>query len=208
MTTIASLARSSLDARVTRSTSTSRKSDASLTAADGARTDAAATTPAPSPDARSKANAADVYLHSAVDGYSRLAYTEALPDEKATTAIGFMHRSRAWFAAHGITRIERIVTDNGACYRADAFARAMLGARHQRINPYTPRHNGKVERYNRILAEEFLYAHAWTSEQERANALGIWNIHYNYHRPHSAAGGQPPASRLTTGVTNLMASYT
>lgn len=96
-----------------------------------------------------------VYLHSAVDGYSRLAYTEALPDEKATTAIGFMHRARAWLAVHGITRIERIVTDNGACYRADAFARAMLGARHQRITPYTPRHNGKVERYNRILAEEF-----------------------------------------------------
>jgi transposase InsO family protein len=109
-----------------------------------------------------------VYLHSAVDGYSRLAYTEALAYEKAATAIGFMHRARAWFAAHGITRIERIVTDNGACYRADAFAGAMLGARHQRISPYTPRHNGKVERYDRILAEEFLYAHTWTSEQERS----------------------------------------
>ena len=69
---------------------------------------------------------------------SRLAYTEALPDEKATTAIGFMHRARAWFAALGITRIERIITDNGACYRADAFARAMLGARHQRIKPLHP----------------------------------------------------------------------
>lgn len=149
-----------------------------------------------------------VYLHSAVDGYSRLAYTEALPDEKAATAIGFMHRARVWFAAHGIVRIERIVTDNGACYRADAFARAMLGARHQRIKPYTPRHNGKVERYNRILAEEFLYARSWTSEQQRATALGVWNIHDNYHRPHSTAGGQPPASRLTTCVTNLMASYT
>lgn len=149
-----------------------------------------------------------VYLHSAVDGYSRLAYTEALGDEKAITAIGFMHRARVWFAAHGITQIERIVTDNGACYRADAFARATLGSRHQRISPYTPRHNGKVERYNRILAEEFLYARAWTSELERANALGIWNIHYNYHRPHNAADGQPPASRLTAGVTNLMASYT
>lgn len=63
-----------------------------------------------------------VYLHSAIDGYSRLAYTEALTDEKAITAIGFMHRARGWFAANGITRIERIVTDNGTCYRADAFA--------------------------------------------------------------------------------------
>ncbi|RAV01379.1 IS481 family transposase [Mycolicibacter senuensis] len=149
-----------------------------------------------------------VYLHSAVDGYSRLAYTEALEDEKASTAVGFMHRARAWLAAHGITQVERIVTDNGACYRADAFARAMLGARHQRIRPYAPRHNGKVERYNRILAEEFLYARGWTSEQERADALSIWNIHYNYHRPHSASAGQPPAALLTTGVTNLMASYT
>jgi transposase InsO family protein len=64
-----------------------------------------------------------------------------------------------------------------------------------------------VERNNRILAEEFLYAHAWTSEAHRTAALAIWNIHYNYHRPHTAAGDQPPASRLHTGVTNVMASY-
>jgi transposase InsO family protein len=148
-----------------------------------------------------------VYLHSAVDGFSRLAYTEALPDEKAVTAIAFLHRARAWFTAHGIAHIERIVTDNGACYRADAFARALLGAHHQRTTPYTPRHNGKVERYNRIIAEEFLYARSWLSEEQRRGALGVWNIHYNYHRPHSAAGGQPPASRLRTGVTNVLASY-
>lgn len=97
-----------------------------------------------------------VYLHSAIDGYSRLAYTEALPDEKAATAVAFMHRARAWFTAHGIAHIERIVTDNGACYRAEAFTRALLGSRHQRITPYTPRHNGKMERYNRIISEEFL----------------------------------------------------
>jgi transposase InsO family protein len=148
-----------------------------------------------------------VYLHTAVDGYSRLAYTEALPDEKAVTAIGFMFRARAFFAAHGITRIERIVTDNGACYKAHDFGKVLLGARHQRITPYTPRHNGKVERYNRILAEEFLYAHEWTSDLQRQQALQIWNIHYNYHRPHSAAGNRPPASRLHTGVTNVTASY-
>lgn len=148
-----------------------------------------------------------VYLHSAVDGYSRLAYTEALPDKKAVTAIGIMHRARAWFAANGIKRIERIVTDNGACYRAEAFARALLGSRHQRITPYTPRHNGKVERYNRIIAEEFLYAREWRSEDERSAALEIWNIHYNFHRPHSAVDGQPPASRVPVGVTNVLASY-
>ncbi|MFC8867969.1 IS481 family transposase [Streptomyces sp. NPDC057148] len=148
------------------------------------------------------------YLHSAVDGYSRLAYTEALPDEQATTAVAFLHRARAWFAAHGIAYIERIVTDNGACYRAGAFARSLLGTRHQRITPYTPRHNGKVERYNRILAEEFLYARTWQSEAQRRDALSVWNIHYNYHRPHGAAGGQPPAQRLRAGVANVLASYT
>jgi transposase InsO family protein len=107
-----------------------------------------------------------VYLHTAVDAHTRLAYTEPLLDEKASTAMAFLHRARAWFAAHGITRIERLVTihDNGACYRADAFSRALLDSCHQRIRPYTPRHNGKVERYNRILAEDFLYAHTWTSE--------------------------------------------
>jgi len=97
-----------------------------------------------------------VFLHSAIDGYSRLAYTEALPDEKAVTAVAFLDRARAWFAAHGITQLERIVTDNGSCYRAAAFADAIGDSRHQRITPYTPRHNGKIERYNRILAEEFL----------------------------------------------------
>ncbi len=147
------------------------------------------------------------YLHSAIDGYSRLAYTEALPDEKARTAIGFVHRVRAFFARHGITHIHRLVTDNGACYRAKDFVTVLRGARHQRITPYTPRHNGKVERYNRILTEGFLYAHTWTSEEHRTATLAIWNIHYNDHRPHTAAGNQPPATRLRTGVTNVTASY-
>lgn len=149
-----------------------------------------------------------VFLHSAVDGFSRLAYTEALPDEKGPTAVGFLARARVFLAAHGIDRITRLVTDNGACYRSTAFARAVGDVgRHQRIRPFTPRHNGKVERYQRILAEELLYAQAWTSEHHRAEAVTRWNIHYNYHRPHTTAGNQPPASRLATGVTNLMPSY-
>jgi YD repeat-containing protein len=93
-------------------------------------------------------------LHSAIDGYSRLAYTEALPDEKARTAIGFVHCARAFFARHARHSHPRLVTDNGACYRAHDFATVLRGAPHQRITPYTPRHNGKVERCNRILAEE------------------------------------------------------
>lgn len=148
-----------------------------------------------------------VYLHSAIDGYTRLAYTEVLDDEKGMTAARFVERATAWFAAHGIYTIERIVTDNGACYRSKVFVEAVLPARQQRITPYTPRHNGKVERYNRILAEEFLYARTWHSEQERADGLVLWNLHYNYHRPHGAHDGQPPASAAPLAVNNVLASY-
>jgi transposase InsO family protein len=153
----------------------------------------------------SGAKAGYVYLHSAVDGYSRLAYTEHLPDEKAATTIGFFRRAAAFFAAHGITRLVRVISDNGANYKATAFTHAVtaVASRHQRIRPHTPRHNGKVERYNRTLAEELLYARVWTSEAERAAAIEIWNIHYNYHRAHTATGDQPPASRLRTRVTNV-----
>lgn len=149
-----------------------------------------------------------VYLHSAVNGFSRLAYTEALGNETAKTTIGFLCRARAFFAAHGIHRIVRIVTDNGSNYRSAAFNRTAtsLASKHQRIRPYTPKHNGKVERYQRILSEELLYAHDWTSETQRTQGMSVWLTHYNYHRPHSAAGGNPPASRLRTGVTNVMAS--
>ena len=90
----------------------------------------------------------------------------------------------------------------------DDFARIVgTRTRHQKTKPYTPRHNGKVERYHRILAEEVLYAREFTSEDERAAAISVWTIHYNYHRPHSGAGGQPPASRLRGGVTNVRPSY-
>ena len=149
------------------------------------------------------------YLHSAVDGFSRLAYTEALADETATTTIGFLCRARAFFTAHGITRVHRVVTDNGANYRAKAFRRTVLSlaSRHQRIRPYTPRHNGKVERFNRLLADEVLYARPYASEQARREAIEVWVNHYNYHRPHTACGEQPPASRVPARVNNVMPSY-
>ena len=93
-------------------------------------------------------------------------------------------------------------------YRSNDFAR-IVGhrTRHQKTKPYTPRHNGKAERYQRIMTEELLYAREYASEDERSQAIAIWNVHYNYHRPHSAAGGQPPASRLKTRVTNVRPSY-
>lgn len=150
------------------------------------------------------------YFHSAIDGFSRLAYTEALPDEKAATLIGFWHRARAWFALHGIVRITRLVTDNGPCYKAHAFERSIRAqvATHQFIRAYTPRHNGKVERYNRILAEEFLYARPFTSDAQRTAALQVWNVHYNYHRTHTACGNRPPATRTPARVMNVVTSNT
>lgn len=157
------------------------------------------------------ARAGYVYLHSAVDGFTRLAYTEPLPDEKGATAAAFWSRAYAFFTAHGKTRVNRVVTDNGSCYRSQDFNAALRGTgvgRHQFIKPYTPKHNGKVERYNRILAEEVLYARSYASEDERSAAIAIWIVHYNYHRPHSATGGLPPATKARKGVTNVMPSYT
>lgn len=103
------------------------------------------------------------YLHSAVDGYSRLAYTEVLENESAATTIAFFSRARAFFAVHGVTRLVRLVADNGSNYRAKTFGRTVTEhvSRHQRMRPLHARHNGKVERYQRILAEECLYAHVF-----------------------------------------------
>ena len=102
------------------------------------------------------------------------------------------------------------MTDNGSNYHAKDFHRTILGtaAKHQRIRPHTPKHNGKVERYNRTLAEEILYSREWTSETQCAAAIDVWNIHYNYHRAHTAIGNHPPASRLRAGVTNVMTQNT
>src|SRR5699024_5702403 len=149
------------------------------------------------------------YLHSAIDGFSRLAYTEPLEEDRKSTRLNSSHRAFAFFAAHWITRITRLISDNGPNYRSNAFARSIRGkvSRHQRTRPYTPRHNGKVERFQRITVDEFLYAEVFESEQERRNRHGVWLHHYNYHRPHTACGDQPPASRLHASVDNVMTNY-
>ncbi|PAK74618.1 integrase core domain-containing protein, partial [Micrococcus luteus] len=145
----------------------------------------------------------------AIDGYTRLAYTEALEDERAATTVSFYCRARAFFAAHGIT-VDRVITDNGNNYRAADFTAKVvsLGGRHHRIRPYTPRHNGKVERYNRLMVDEVLYARPYSSEQARREALQVWVNHYNYHRPHTSCGDAPPASLAPARVNNVMPSYT
>ena len=142
------------------------------------------------------------YIHSAVDGYSRLAYSEVHSNEQATTAIGFWHRAREFFAAHDVS-IERVLTDNGACYRAKDFARALGDVAHTFTRPYRPATNGKVERFNRTLLGEWAYARPWSSEGQRTRALARWLHIYNHHRHHTAIGG-PPVSR----VSNLTGSYT
>lgn len=116
-----------------------------------------------------------IYLHSAVDGFSRPDYTEALADERVTTTIGLSCRARVLFATHWIERIRRIVTENGANYRAKDITRTVeaLAGRHHRIRTYTPRHKGKVERHNRLLAAEVLYSRSYASEQARKEAIRI-----------------------------------
>lgn len=137
------------------------------------------------------------YIHSVIDDHSRLAYSEILPDEKGTTCAAFLERAIAYFAAHGIPRIERLMTDNAWAYRYSLRDLcATHGITQKFIKPHCPWQNGKVERLNRTLATEWAYRQIFTSNQERTAALAPWLEHYNNERRHSALGGKPPASRL------------
>jgi transposase InsO family protein len=164
-----------------------------------------ATTPGARRDQYSNARLGYSYLHTAIDDHSRLAYTEILADERQETAVAFWRRARAWFTAAGIT-IERVITDNGSCYRSLAWRDALTAdaITHKRTRPYRPQTNGKVERFNRTLASEWAYARPYRSEAERRAALDPWLHTYNHHRGHTALGGQPPSSR----VPNLTGHYT
>ena len=138
------------------------------------------------------------YVHTVIDDHSRLAYAEIRADEKAATAIAVLQRAVAWFADHGVT-VERVLSDNGSCYRSFAWREACLDLNitHKRTRPYRPQTNGKIERFHRTLAEGWAYAHFYASTEQRNALLPGWLHYYNHHRVHSAIGGRPPITRLT-----------
>jgi hypothetical protein len=136
------------------------------------------------------------FIHSALDDHSRLTYSEIHDDETRETAAGFWLRAVGWFEGQGIT-VERVLTDNGGCYRSLAWRDAVsaTGARHLRTRPYRPQTNGKIERFHRTLINEWAYGRLYTSEHARRAALPAWLHRYNHHRPHTALGGSSPISR-------------
>ncbi|MGZ6639015.1 MAG: IS481 family transposase [Solirubrobacteraceae bacterium] len=143
------------------------------------------------------------YVHVAVDDFSRLAYAEVLTDERAATAAAFLRRAVNFYRRHGI-EVERVLTDNGPCYRGvmHAIACRQLGIRHLRTRPYRPQTNGKAERFIRTMLSGWAYGAVYGSSRERTRALDGWLWHYNHRRRHAALGHQAPISR-----TNLLGSY-
>jgi transposase InsO family protein len=149
------------------------------------------------------------YVHCAVDGASRLAYSEVLPDERKDTACAFLRRLVTFFAANAI-HVERILTDNGSAYRSRLMATtvAELGIRHSRTRPYRPRTNGKVERFIQTLTNRWAYGAIYATSQQRADALPHWLRFYNHHRPHRSLNRQTPATRLELLLeNNVMATH-
>ena len=137
------------------------------------------------------------YIHSAVDAYSRLAYSEILDAENKQTCTAFLGRAHEWFATHGI-RIERVLTDNGRGYISHHWRDLceQLGVRHTRTRPYHPATNGKVERFNRTLLDEWAYVRVYRSDSARNRALDRWLHLYNHHRAHTALAGHTPMELL------------
>jgi transposase InsO family protein len=137
------------------------------------------------------------YIHSAVDDHSRLASSEVLADEHTLTCTGFLRRALEFYAAHGI-QVQRVLTDNAGGYTSGLFGAVLAasGATHKRTRPYRPQTNGKVERFNRTLLNEWAYVQLYTSNQQRTAALDDWLHLYNHHRAHTALGGHPPISRV------------
>lgn len=150
------------------------------------------------------------FIHSAIDDRTRLVYSEIHDNEQAGTAVGFWHRALNWFAAHGI-RVERVLTDNGACYRSRYWRNynTAVGIKVKKTRPYRPQTNGKIERFHRILIEEWAYIRAWHSEAQRHAAYAGFTHYYNHHRSHGALKWATPIATLNHLTTdNLPEEHT
>ena len=143
------------------------------------------------------------YVHVCVDDYSRLAYAEVLPDERATTAIAFLRRALSWFEQRGV-RVQAVMSDNGSAYRSKLHKLACiaLGIRHLRTKPRRPRTNGKAERFIQTLLDGWAYGRIYGDSNERNRALPGWLTHYNFTRRHGSLGHKPPSSRLNNVAGN------
>ena len=145
------------------------------------------------------------YVHVCVDDHSRLGFAEVMSDEKKTSAVAFLEAAVAWYARLAIT-VERVMTDNGSCYKSFAFRDACkrLGLKHIRTKPYTPKTNGKAERFIQSSLREWAYARAYQNSKQRARELPRWLHHYNWHRPHAGIKRQQPISRAGLDLKNLL----
>jgi transposase InsO family protein len=141
------------------------------------------------------------FAHMAIDDHSRLGYGEMLPDECGGTASGFLRRTVRGLRRLGV-RVAAVMTDNGSCYRSKRFAATcrQLGIRQLFTRRYTPRTNGKAERFIKTALLEWAYVRLYRHSEERARALAAWVHHYNWHRPHTATGGQPPITRIVSAA--------
>jgi len=145
------------------------------------------------------------YVHVCIDDASRISFAEIKKDERKSSAIAFLKAALAYYASLGV-RVQRVMTDNGSCYKSRAFARACnrLGLKHIRTRPYTPKTNGKAERFIQTALREWAYAKAYQHSNQRAADLPIWLHRYNWHRPHGSIGAKPPISRLGLVGNNLL----
>ena len=159
-------------------------------------------------DRRGQSNARGIgweFVHVAIDDASRLAFSQILPDEKKESAVAFLRATLAYYQSLGIT-VSRVMTDNGSCYRSHAFREACRerGLKHIRTRPYTPKTNGKAERFIQTALREWAYAQAYPTSERRAQELPVWLHRYNWHRPHGSLQSKPPISRLQLTRNNLL----
>jgi len=145
------------------------------------------------------------FVHVCVDDHSRLGFSQVLASERKEDAIGFLKAALAWYRKLGI-KVTRVMTDNGSCYRSKAFNKTCkaLGLRHIYTRPYTPKTNGKAERFIQSSLREWAYGRAYQTSEQRKAELPYWLHHYNWHRPHAGINRKPPISRSGLDVNNLL----